>query len=230
MKEKITHFIKPTMGKVILALGFLSWQYGYSYLGLRINFLTQYGVYFSKSFSGVDWNNYFIRNFSLFLVWVGIALIIFFGIWLIQLISVTMYNQKIRKNFLNQPTTDYAHLLKDKNRFSVHLKSKLFWLAGIMIFFISLFALSDLIEQIRYATLDSIVWSAFENGTTIDMYSPPYTIGSFVTMIIPWYFISAFIVGLFAEQKSKEQEEEISEEHFAIEVDSNLPTDAREDS
>jgi hypothetical protein len=208
----------------------LGWQYGYSYMGLRIDILSRYGAYFSKSFTGVDWNNYFIRNFSLFIVWVVVALAIFFGIWIIQNLSVTLYNQKIKKGYLNQPEIDYAHLLKSRNTLKVHLKSKIFWFAGTIILFISLFALSDLIEQIRFNTLDSIVWTAFENGTMVDMYSLPYTIGSFVVMIIPWYVIATAVTFIYTEQKSEEREEDISDKHFAIEVDSSIPKDSEEDS
>jgi hypothetical protein len=229
MKNQIINYLKPTLGKIILMIGFLGWQYEYSHLGLRADFLNQYGEYFGRTLSIVDWNNYFIRNLSLFFVWIIVALLIFVGIWVFQSISIALYNHNIKKNYLNQPEKDYQHLLKNRSNFTHHLKSKLFWFAGIMIILISLFALSDLFEQLRFTTLDSIVWNAFENGTTIDMYSLPLTIGSFVVMGIMWYFVSAFIVWLFVEQKSKEQEEDISEQHFAVSVDTNTPSDQEED-
>jgi hypothetical protein len=229
MKEKVLNCLKPTLGKTVLTLGFLGWQYGYSFLGLRLNIITQYGKYLPKLFSGVDWNNYFVRNFSLFLVWVAVALVIFAVIWIFQVISVALYNRKIKKDYINAPEEEYSRLLKTKNKYFEHLKSKIFWFAGILIIFIALFAISDLLEQIRFFVLDSIVWNAHESGATIDMYSAPYTIGSFVVLGFIWYFISAFIIWVFTEQKTKEQEEEIAEKHFAIKVDTGLFGENKED-
>jgi hypothetical protein len=219
MKERIINYLKPSIGKVGLMLTFITWQYFYSYQNIRMDFLASYGEYFTSALSAFDWGNYFVRNLSLFIVWILVAVIIFAAIWLVEVVANLVHNLKVKKEYANKKVGDYSHLLKDNIHFLEHLRSRSLWIAGIMIFLISLFALSDLFERLRFSILDGMMWNALESGETVDFYSNNYVIASFVLFAIAWYFIGALLVWIFEEQKSKDDEEKISKEHFAIEVD-----------
>lgn len=224
MKENIINFIKPTVGKIALSLSFLAWQYFYSYQNIRMEFLYGYSEYLTSALSAFNWGNYFVRNFSLFLIWIIVAVIIFLGIWFSETILNLFHNLKIKKKYANQKESNYEHLLKENIKLAEHLRSRSLWISGIMIFLISLFALSDLFERLRFSLLDGILWKAFEAGTEIDFYNNNYIAFSFVVFVFFWYLLAALIIWIFAEQKEEVKEEKIAKEHYAVRVDPSNET------
>lgn len=221
MKENIKQVFKPTLGKIVLTFALLSWQYFYSYQNIRLEFLSGFGEYITSSLSYFNWGNYFIQNISLFFVWILIAVIIFPIIWFIEIFSTGVHNLRIKRKYINQPGTDYLQLLKNKKGFLDYLRSRSLWIAGILIIIISLFALSDLFERMRYSILEGLMWNAFSAGATVDFYSTSYTIWSFVVFSLVWYLVSSLIFWVFMGQKVNEDEEKITKEHYAVSVDNS---------
>jgi hypothetical protein len=222
MKEQIKLFLKPSIAKVAFALVLLGWQYFYSYQKIRLEFLAGIGDYLTKSLSNFNWGSYFVRNLSLFFIWIISAVVIFITMWLLEIFFTSVHNLRVRKKYLNQPGIDYTHLLRDNKKLLDHMHSRSLWLTGILITLISLFSISDLIEGLRLSIIEDLMWNAFESGTIVDFNSTNYTIWSFVALSLVWYLIASLIIWIFTRQKVEENEEIIAEEHYAVSMnDSN---------
>ncbi len=220
MNEEIKNIFKPTIGKIIFSLIFLSWQYSYSYLGIRFYYLDLIGDYFKVGLSGVSWDNYFIKSGFMVIIWLIVASIIFFMIWGYQSYKIFIYNQKIKKDFVNKQDESYNNLLKKQTiDFKKHFTHYLYF-GGAFTLIIAGFSLfSDLIEKIRFNISDSIILNLIENNAIKESSTGIILIISFIMIYAFWYAYAGAIFATYKIGKNEYSQEKISDEHYSVVVE-----------
>lgn len=226
MSLKGTQYLKPTAGKLALTIFFVAWQYFYSYQNYGIEFFSSNVRSLGVFWGYFDWGSSLSRIFSLLALWAIVAVIIFFGIWTVEAVSVFFHNKMVERKYVNRPAADYEHLLRHSKSILDYLKNRSLWAIGILLILVSLFFISDGLEGIRQWAIDAAALWSFDHGYMIDWQNSLYLTLSFVLFTFIWYWISLFVVSIFKIQLSEEKKEEITKDHFAVDVKTDLPKDS----
>lgn len=223
-------FFKPTRWTLTLTVSLVMWQYFYAFRGIDYQGLRQLRSYFGFSLSIVNWDNFLIRTFSLGIIWVIVALIIFFLLLFFESYNVAAHNRRIEKKYVNQPKDDYAHLLRVKNiKFKDHFATQLYLSAGIILIPAGFFMLSGVIEGLREGLLQAFSSRMLESGTFVDTSATWVVATSFLLVIPFWYLLAATDSWCFKRNIERRGDEEIASEHYAIEVQEKKPEDKEDD-
>lgn len=214
------NFFKPTTGIVLLAIAFLATHILFSFQILSFETVSQLLAYFPVGLKLINWSNYYLMKLSFLVLWLSVALLIFLLLWGREAIASLINNVRVRKNYVGQPKENFAHLLKQKPyTFKDHILPKLI-LSGAYVLSGLIFIYGvPAIENFRFFTLNLLFTDLVLSGQEVDFSSITYLLASFVWTAPIWYFLSILVVRLFEFGNSKEKEEEIVEEHFAVAVE-----------
>jgi hypothetical protein len=224
MKENLKNYFKPTWGKLFLALAYVSWQYFYNYQGANIPFSADISSYLTTGLAYINWGNFFIKNLSLVGIWILLALVIYAVIFGFELVSNSLHNARVKKEYQNTDPADYQHKLKTREVFlKTHLVAHLIWTGGIIMILLGFFFVSPQLEALRFSIYDRLFWAMVEGGVTLEYNNLTFTIFSFVSFLPLWYLYTSLVFFSFQESKLEEEKEEITEEHYAVVVDDATP-------
>lgn len=227
--DQLRFIHKPTIFKFVSVLFLLSWEYFYSYLGIKLSYLGYLGEYLGLGLGEVNWNNYFIRSGFMLILWLIVALLIFFAIWVSEYISVTKHNNKIKKDFINQSESNYADkLMNPLVEFRYHFINQLIIIGAITLYLAGLFLFSDFLEFVRQNLTSMVVNNLLENSVEVSYDSSWFLVISFFFMAIPWYFYSGLVEAIYRFGLDRKKKTEIADEHFAVVVDESEPEEAEE--
>lgn len=219
MNGKVSQYLKPTFGKMALSIVFVAWQFFYSYQDYGFEFFSSNLKFLGTGFGYFDWGNSSSRIFSLLLVWIFVAIVIFLGIWAFESLSVILHNRIVEKRYVNRPTSDYEHLLRESKANFSFLRRRVLWLVGILLLLLSFFLLSDGVEAVRKGVIDFLSLWLFDRGYSFNLSGSFAIVLSFVILTFFWYWVSLFIISVFKIQISEEEKEQITENHFAVDVE-----------
>lgn len=213
-------FLKPTFFNIFFALIISSWQYFYSFQSGQFEILNNVRNYLSIVFGMIDWENYIMRAFSLLLIWIFVALVIFVFAVTFESLSVAMHNRKVQARFVNQQDEDFTHLLKSREiTLKRHFLPFSLYSAAFMMTVFAFSSGADILESIRFSAVDSILLGLLENGVEINFNSQLNIVVSYGICFLVWYLFGSGINFLFKYGQEKNQEEKDEEEHFGAVIE-----------
>jgi hypothetical protein len=229
MKEGILSFFKPRFWTIIFSVILVAWQYLYGFRGVDFELLATVRNYFGFGLSAINWNNFAVRTLSMALIWVVVAGIIFFFLWLAEAYVVSSHNRKLSKNYINQPKDNFSHLLRTRDiSFKKHFVSMLWLSAFIVLIPIGLFLVSGLIESVRSNIVITYLVSAQEAGMEVDYNSVSIVTVSFLATLPIWYLYACFDSWCLAKSREGQAEAKIADDHYAVPVEE--PTEDSEET
>jgi hypothetical protein len=220
MKDSILSFLKPRPWTVIFALFLVAWQYLYAFRGVDFEYISNIRSYFGFGLSAINWNNFMVRTLSMALIWIIVAGVIFFGLWLAEMYVVSAHNRKISKNYINQPKENYAHLLKTRDvSFKKHFVAQIWLSAFIICIPLGMFLVTGLVESLRSSVVIYFLTSAQDSGMELDYNSVSIVVTSFLFTVPVWYLYGCFDSWLLVRSREGSAAAQIADDHYAVPVE-----------
>lgn len=154
------------------------------------------------------------------LIWILVAFFIYLVIWTYESCKIFLYNQNIKKKYINSSSDDYKKLLMSGGvKLKTHFKHYLYFGGGVALILTGFLMMSDIFEKIRFFISDSLTINLIENEVEMGQNNLTIIVASFVSMFVVWYIFSCLPIWAFKKGSLESVSTKIAESHFAVVVD-----------
>lgn len=208
--------LRPTFSKGLLVILFLAWQYFYSYMGYKAEYLEIVFEYLGLGLGIVNWDNYFIRSIFMVILWLLVAMVIFVALWISQSLGQKRYKQSPSSL---DPLAEVERAAGGLAQLLPRMLVTMIIMGGYFLVFFGFAVASDFVESLRSLLSDGLLLNLSGNDVNVSYGSVGLLVASFLLITPVWYLYAAIISMSRNFGLSQRSKFEIEDDHFAVVVD-----------